>query len=588
MMASFHMTSLIVASALLLACGDSEDDAQGGRGSADATTTTTTPDAGASSSTGTGTVASSQKIDVIFAVDNSSDGGEATRFVVDAATSLLNRLANPECVDDAGNVQPAPGPGASCPEGYRRAFTPATDMHVGVITSSLGGLGGGTCDTTGTEIFNNPSNNDLGHLVWRTDPSPAATANTPGITYQEQGFFAWDPGAAKSPPGIADLTTLIDRVGSVIQGAGSAGCGWEMPLESAYRFLVDPEPYAQLLLEGSGAIPKRVRSGVDAELLAQRAAFLREDSIVIVVMSSAANDCSVIAEGQSWAVLRATERWFRGSSKCATDPADACCYSCGQGPPSGCAADPICMSNPTLTAQEDPLTLRCAAQKQRFGVSSLYPPERYVNAFSKLGIGLARPDLSPSPTDSTPNPLFVRRSPRDVFLVTVTGVPWQPTVDDPMTVTRLLDGDGLDATSFWPRFVGNEGAGVLPTEPIMLESVDPRPGVIPGNVYNGKDYVIGGNDDLQLACIFPLETPIPFSSRCQPSDHPNGDKPICSFDTQTHGAAYPSTRQLRVAQGLQQQSVVGSLCPPEAGDAAAPTYGFRLAVDALAQRLYGR
>ena len=68
---------------------------------------------------------------------------------------------------------------------------------------------------------------------------------------------------------------------------GEFGCGYEMPLEAMNRFLVDPVPYQSLLQTNDGQMPV----GIDQVVLDQRAAFLRPDSIVGVVLLSDENDC---------------------------------------------------------------------------------------------------------------------------------------------------------------------------------------------------------------------------------------------------------------------------------------------------------
>lgn len=72
-------------------------------------------------------------------------------------------------------------------------------------------------------------------------------------------------------------------------GVDELGCGYEMPLEATYRFLVDPEPY-EALVEEDGLL---VESGVDQAILEQRAAFVRPDSFLGIVLLSDEDDCSL-------------------------------------------------------------------------------------------------------------------------------------------------------------------------------------------------------------------------------------------------------------------------------------------------------
>ena len=74
-------------------------------------------------------------------------------------------------------------------------------------------------------------------------------------------------------------------------GVHQFGCGIESQLESWYRFLVQPDPYASLGLDKTGKFAQWV--GVDTVLLAQRADFLRPDSLVAVIVLSDENDSEV-------------------------------------------------------------------------------------------------------------------------------------------------------------------------------------------------------------------------------------------------------------------------------------------------------
>lgn len=56
---------------------------------------------------------------------------------------LVTRLVQPHCVDEGGSVVAESQAGA-CPTG-KLEFAPVTDVHVGIITSSLGGQGAHAC-----------------------------------------------------------------------------------------------------------------------------------------------------------------------------------------------------------------------------------------------------------------------------------------------------------------------------------------------------------------------------------------------------------------------------------------------------------
>lgn len=222
--------------------------------------------------------------------------------------------------------------------------------------------------------------NDRAHLVTSTvDGTPVANAS--------KGFLAFGPG------GITDVQQLQSDVSALIGGIGTTGCGIEAQLESWYRFLVQPDPPAQVLVELNG---KARYEGIDHELLAQRRAFLRPDSLLSIVVLTDEDDSAVdprSVRGQGWAY---SAQKFPGSttlrnggggttaplptSACASNPLSPDCSSCGfasacarsvVAPDSSCSAilsDPNCSGQPFYGADEDDLNVRSFHMKQRFGV----------------------------------------------------------------------------------------------------------------------------------------------------------------------------------------------------------------------------
>ncbi len=63
-----------------------------------------------------------------------------------------------------------------------------------------------------------------------------------------------------------------------VKAAGEKGCGFESSLESWYRFLVDPAPPQSVQVQNNFSSPV----GVDKEVLKERAAFLRPDSLLAI------------------------------------------------------------------------------------------------------------------------------------------------------------------------------------------------------------------------------------------------------------------------------------------------------------------
>jgi hypothetical protein len=117
-----------------------------------------------------------------------------------------------------------------------------------------------------------------------------------------------------------------------------------------------------------------------------------------------------------------------------------------------------------------------------------------------------------------------------------------------------------------------------------------------GPALNGHECDIQGNNDLQYACIFELET----AKECADVEPgvgcdcgPNSDifmRPVCDGTTQTHAKAYPGLRLLQVLKDYGNNSIVASICPKHpVGTETDPYYGYnpamRATVDRLAEQL---
>ncbi len=134
-------------------------------------------------STGTGTLRSTppfDKIDILLAIDNSPSMADKQQILSLAILDLMESLINPSCLDIEG--QPVAGQPSSsfdaCPAGSTRDFPPILDIHIGVVTSSIGGHGSDACsgngigDCPGGAV--NASADDRGHLITRADPCGSA------------------------------------------------------------------------------------------------------------------------------------------------------------------------------------------------------------------------------------------------------------------------------------------------------------------------------------------------------------------------------------------------------------------------------
>ncbi len=567
-------------------------------------------------------------IDLLFLIDNSSSMADKQTILASAVPALFNRLIHPNCIDSkTGTTMATPDNSGNCPTGTELEFNPVASIHIGIVSSSLGSHGvAGVCDDGASGAPADSHNNDNGRLLTRG-------------SMPNSGFLDWATGGADDTGG---------SFGGAVKEVGQHGCGYEAQLEAPYRFLIDPNPPEKVeVVENNGNKLIQV-SGTDNTILAQRAAFLRPDSLVAVIMITDENDCSIDEQaGQAWLSLAPAQSDLAtllgpGTDPCLTNPQDPCCFNCAQDPPSGCKSAKDyknCVDGEgnlrTFTAAEDPSNLRCFHQKQRYGIDFLYPIDRYVKGYTE-------PRIRDRDGADKPNPLFsdltcpagtancTPKAQRDkalVFVAGIVGVPWQ---DIALDVNKPEAGYKSTAEGDfpWDLILGNPSANVPPTDPLMVESVEPRTAVqtaspmgskaIPNdnfdalptaNPVNGHEWDTSkifpqAKSDLQYACIFKL----PQSRSCEgattdcdcidfTAKHngtgPNDFKsPLCQNDqgafgtTQYRAKGYPGIRELQVLQGLQKQAIVASVCPASMdGKPTDPGYGYNPAVQTLINRL---
>jgi hypothetical protein len=554
------------------------------------------------------------KIDLLFMIDNSISMADKQAILAEAVPLLVQRLITPLCVrpcteaDKCSEAQArdgvpvggnADGMTGKCAMGAPE-FNPIRDIHVGVVTSSLGAHGA----PSAKDVCAQDDDNDHAHLL--------GSVRTGLMSYENQGFLKWDTTkpAKYTPAGDSDDKTFTDKFTAMVKSASEHGCGFEASLESWYRFLIDPDPPEKITLMGNTT----VREGTDQVILQQRAAFLRPDSLVAVIMLSDENDCSIRDEGYGWLIAR-SQSMYRSTSQCAANPNDPCCQSCVENAPNpGCpaiTADAECMKGNSLPMGSDDLNLRCWQQKRRFGFELLYETQRYSKGLSANTV----PNRKGEPVQ---NPLFAAapgKAPRDkglVFLAGIVGVPWQDIADEETRGTpdtlRYLNENKIN----WDLILGNPNTDstmppVNPTDPLMIETPDERMGSNPitndaiapststglPNKINGHEQKNVANSDLQYACIFKLTKPIECDAArdmegggcdCFAEDAPF-NRPLCNGTTQNYAKAYPGTRHLQVLREFQDNSIVASICPKVTDDNSKPDYGYNPAVKAIISRL---
>ncbi len=570
------------------------------------------------------------KADLLFMIDNSMSMADKQEILAKAVPVLVKRLATPRCLDAEGHPNGSVSDVVGHCTNGRPEFAAVKDIHVGVITSSLGSHGGNGCDPAADDATTGRTPDDRAELLPTANPAVRGTI----MSWNNAGFLAWDPTqTADTPPGDADIGDFGATFGSYVQKAGENGCGFEASLESWYRFLIDPTPPESVTTVAAGNVTLNQLGPVNQVVLAQRAAFLRPDSLLAIVMLTDENDCSVIDDDgtQGWLVTKLVEpgptpgstanfHLPRASAACATNPDDPCCHSCAADAPAGCTpnqSDAEC-SKPSILLQpdEDSNNLRCFDQKRRFGLDLLYPLERYID-------GLTKPTVRDRMNQEVPNPIFKAppgeppRPPNLVLLAGIVGVPWQDIADD-----ASLKGDGLTyltakeltAAGRWPMILGGPN-GAPPSDPLMQESIAPRTGNNPvlnvplapptaaagTNPINGHETNIERMDDLQYACIFPLPTPRPCNAEngdscdCTAADASYA-RPLCDYPNgpnndgvQRYAKAYPGLRELGVLQGVGDNGIPASICAKHTAPAAGLTeetddsYGYNPAVAAMAQ-----
>jgi hypothetical protein len=510
----------------------------------------------------------SGKVDMLFDIDNSGSMGDKQNYLKLAIPDLVNRLINPNCVNPTTGASSGPSMKGACASASDvPEFPPVHDMHVGIISSSLGPRGGNACNAAATAPapFTNlqAHNDDQAHLLNRTltfapAGSTSPTSVTEGTVADAPGidpFLYWYPSTA-APTGagvrINDPTNLIQDFTQLVGGTGVFGCGIESQLESWYRFLVQPDPYSSILVSGG----KANWQGVDTTILQQRHDFLRPDSLVVIVVLSDENDSEIDVRSLGQVAYNWMDGSFqppRGTSACASSPGSSACQSCAQG--NNGASDPSCKMGPYMALNDwgFDLNLRHVHMKQKYGVEPQFPIQRYVNGLTSTTVpdrcgeyggpgcveALAGGYVG---TNDCQNPLFAgtlpdgtrtdvnalchappgSRSKDLVVYAHIGGVPSK--------LLHFTPGDpaaSVLTAADWVKILGNDplhydSSGI---DPHMIESYQPRAGIPgPGSAndadpVNGHDWVTntsngmpgnsfsGGHTlavDREYACTFPL------------------------------------------------------------------------------------
>jgi hypothetical protein len=251
-----------------------------------------------------GTCREATGIDLLIVIDNSRSMTEEQASLARQLPRFVGLLLEPPDADRDGEPD----------------WLPIPDLHVGVVTTDMGS-GGNPIPTCGDADFG-----DDGVLRTR------GRADVPGCMATYPSFLTHVAGS-RPPEALAFDVSCITR-------AGTGGCGFEHPLEATLKALSPAEPTAYT---GPSYVPPRFFRDTLGHGLGANAGFVRDDTLLAVVIVTDEEDCS--------------------------------------------AADPdLFRADSPLYVGTD-LNLRCFS----FGAQALHPIRRYVDGLSALRAG--RPDL---------------------------------------------------------------------------------------------------------------------------------------------------------------------------------------------------
>jgi hypothetical protein len=208
-----------------------------------------------------------EKVDLLFVVDNSNSMAGEQASLRAQLPHLMDVLTRGE----RGPDDPRP-------------FTPVRDLHVGVVSTDMGIPGvefaSGNCHADG---------GDDGRLQHTPQPDPAS-----GLTCDASypAFLASD--AAQDPAQIAHDVACVAAL-------GTGGCGFESQLEAGFKALwprdytnaagelVQPNPYRFISITEEGTWGR----GDGLPQAGGNRGFLRDDSLLAIVLLTDEEDCSV-------------------------------------------------------------------------------------------------------------------------------------------------------------------------------------------------------------------------------------------------------------------------------------------------------
>jgi hypothetical protein len=534
-----------------------------------------------------------EKLDLLFVIDEAPGAADLRDATARAVPGLLTKLRALFRLPTTGET------------------IGLTDVHVGVIGSSLGGFGTGLCA--------GPHGDAHAHLLPRPGEQPAkgwahdasgkiVQVDCPALSAGTPVSWATSANGARFV-GDRDAAAFEAATSCAIASAASDGCTWPAPLEAAYRFLSDPAPYltaeASCTTSASGTTYGKsviTPQGLDQALLDQRAAFLRDDSLLAVVYVGNHDDASLNPTSVNWLPLAyAPGTMPRGWKSCDGVPDDLepdsvyspgdwdtlhkthACWSClqpvkdGDGnvvtdPMGNCGAPwpSVAAGTPSLDVDASPL--RAFHQVQRYGYSFLWGRKRYVDGFASPMVQSW--DATAYRYRSVGNPIYAGGI-RTRARVQVSGI-----LGVPVARTRL-DGGELEEAA-WDAIASDDAT----RDAHLIEQIAPRAGIATFvgdrtiDAVHGGERSIPAGDDLQYACIGARSSTTPTTD-CPPGAE--ATSPLCAkasdgTTNQPYFKAYPTLRQLRVLRALSSEKLSTLL-------ASACAESYQPAMDAIGARL---
>lgn len=194
-------------------------------------------------------------VDLLLVVDNSSSMAEEQASLVRQLPALVHSLVEPP--DEDGDGTPD--------------WLPIADLQIGVVTTDMG-TGGARVPTCLRADFG-----DDGILQTRGNPGiPGCQATYPPI-------LGFRPGRDRPEDYAADVACVATL--------GTGGCGFEQQLEAALKAL---SPAAPTSWTGPSYVPPVFFRGTSGHGDGANRGFVRDDTLLAVVVVTDEEDCSVI------------------------------------------------------------------------------------------------------------------------------------------------------------------------------------------------------------------------------------------------------------------------------------------------------